>query len=153
MKLNIYLAGLISTDYPESLLWRKIASERIRELGHNPISPMAGKKNLAKQTTDGGITSKVATSKGIILRDYRDLRRADVIVANLETFGCRRPLVGTLFELAWAWQLNVPVVAIVAPDNYLFRQHPFISESVAFFKETVIHAVETACDYFGAETE
>ena len=50
------------------------------------------------------------TARDIILRDYNDVLAADIVLVNLNTFGCPRPLLGTIFELAWVWQLYSVVI-------------------------------------------
>ena len=71
------------------------------------------------------------------------------MLTHLETFGSARPLVGTIAELAWAWDQRTPVVAICAKDNYLMRKHPFISEFVSMYVETEEEAIEFLRRYYG----
>jgi len=140
MKPSVYLAGLISTDYPESLAWRETA-QGLLEPEFKVLTPLRDKHNLQHTTPDGGLTSLQWTSKSIILRDRADVEEATVILAHLENFGSPRPLLGTIYELGWAWELNKPVVAIAAADNYLMRRHPFVAETVSFYAETLLDAV------------
>lgn len=144
---TIYLAGFISTDYPESLSWRLIAEARFADVFH-VLSPMRGKERLKSQTTDGGITTTVNTSKDIILRDWNDVKRSDVILMHLENFGSPRPLIGTVSEMAWAWQLQKPIVGIANEGNYLMRNHPFVKESVAHYLPTVEEAIDFAASFY-----
>lgn len=137
---KVYLAGLISTDYPESLAWRKHAAVY---LDSETISPMRDKQNLADRTTDGGLTATDLTGADIITRDYHDVSRCDVILVHLETFGSPRPLIGTVCELAWAWQMRKPIVAVVNEDNYVMRNHPFISQMVNHYFTNL----SEACDF------
>lgn len=136
MKRVVYLAGLISTDFPESLAWRERIAPKLTWLGFSVRTPMQGKKNLKNETVDGGINSTSLTSRDIILRDRRDVREADIILAHLESFGSPRPLLGTIAELAWAWDQRVTVIGIAAEDNYLMRKHPFMAEFIAHYVST-----------------
>ena len=138
---KIYLAGLIATDYPESLEWRERAEDKL--LHFDVLSPMRGKANLQDESGDGGITSFTATSKDIILRDYNDVLAADILLVNLNTFGCPRPLLGTIFELAWVWQLRKRCIAICDKGNYLMHEHPFLKETISHYFETL----EAACRF------
>ena len=138
---TVYLAGLISTHAPESLAWRLKAEEALSGAAE-VLTPLRGKENLFKETNDGGVTSNVLTASDVILRDYRDIRRSDVILANLELFGSDRPLLGTIMELAWAWDYKIPVVAIARPVNILMRTHPFISSAVSHY----VHDLDAAVD-------
>jgi nucleoside 2-deoxyribosyltransferase len=145
----IYLAGLISTDVIESLEWRKRVAPILQESGFEVRTPLSGKQNLKTDSPDGGITSLSSNSKSICLRDRRDVSECDIMLVHLETFGCERPLVGTIAELAWAWDQRTPVVAICKADNYLMRRHPFISEFVSMYVETEEEAVEFLRRYYG----
>jgi nucleoside 2-deoxyribosyltransferase len=145
----VYLAGLISTEYPESLEWRKRLEPLLQDSGFEVRTPLFGKQTLKTDSPDGGITSGSATAKSICLRDRRDVREADIVLAHLETFGSPRPMVGTIAELAWCWDQRTPVVAICARDNYLMRKHPFISEFVSHYVENEEEAVEFLRRYYG----
>lgn len=149
MKRIVYLAGFISTDYPESIEWRNRVTPVLEEAGFEVRNPLAGKGNLKCLTTDGGITTTVTSNKSIVLRDRRDVREADIVLAHLENFGSPRPLVGTITELGWAWDDQTPVVAVAAKENYLMRNHPFISEFVSQYWETIDDAVDYIIRYYG----
>lgn len=149
-KRVVYLAGLISTDCPESLEWRLRIAEKLEAAGFEVRTPLAGKKDLKSKTNDGGITSTTTTNRAICLRDRRDVRESDVILASLELYGSNRPLVGTLVELGWAWDDKTPVIAAVKEDNYLMRQHPFISEFVTKYEPTVEDAADFIIRYYGS---
>jgi len=139
---KVYLAGLISTERPASLQWRLDIAPKLQELGAYILSPMRGKQNLAKTSKDGGITDPALSPKDIILRDFDDVKRADIILVHLDTFGSDRPLTGTIYELGWAWQMQKPVVAIAAANNLLMRNHPFVKETIAHYCETQDEALE-----------
>jgi nucleoside 2-deoxyribosyltransferase len=141
MTPTVYLAGLISTEYQASIAWRDIAATKLVAAGWRVLNPMRGKKNLAAVSRDGGITSNLS-AKSILLRDYNDVRQATVILALLETFDSKRPLVGTLIELGWAWEHHIPVVAVARKKNYLMRKHPFIAEFVSHYCESLPEALD-----------
>jgi nucleoside 2-deoxyribosyltransferase len=146
---KIYLAGLISVDYPESLAWRTRIAPRLEEIGFEILTPLHGKKNLKAHTPDGGITSTMSSSKSIILRDRRDVRECDVVLAHLEDFGSPRPLLGTIAELAWCWDQRTPVVGIARPDNILMRKHPFMVEFISEYVKDEDEAVAFLKRYYG----
>lgn len=151
MKRIVYLAGLISTDYPESLDWRDRVTLVLEAAGFDVRNPLAGKGNLKCATSDGGITTTVTSNKSIVLRDRRDVRESDVILAHLSTFGSPRPLVGTIVELGWAWEDQTPIVAVAAADDYLMRKHPFISEFVTQYWADLDEAVDFIIRYYGTK--
>ena len=138
---SIYLAGLISTQKPESLSWRIEAESKLKDIA-NILSPMRGKENLVKTSKDGGITDPSLTPKDIIYRDFGDVKEADVILVHLDNFGSERPLTGTIYELGWAWLLQKPVVAIASEDNKLMRTHPFVYDTVAHYCATLDDAID-----------
>jgi nucleoside 2-deoxyribosyltransferase len=145
----VYLAGLISTDYPESLIWRVEVTPMLEAHEFDVLSPMRGKENLVLQSPDGGITDPNLTSKDIILRDYHDVVSSDIILMHLENFGSPRPLLGTICELAWAWEMKKPIVAIAHSDNKLMRSHPFVKEAVSHYCSTVSEAIDFTAHHFG----
>lgn len=144
---TVYLAGLISTSRPDSLYWRLEAEQQLKDWC-TILSPMRGKHELVKTSKDGGITDPALTPKDIILRDYNDVQESDVILAHLDDFGNERPLLGTIYELGWAWQLRKPVVAIASPDNGLMRTHPFVRDTVAHYCENLNDAVNILRRHF-----
>lgn len=78
----IYLAGLISTEKPESIKWRKEAEALLslyRRVQIQVLSRMRGKSALDKNSADGGVTMNGLTEHDVILRDYGDVSEADVI--------------------------------------------------------------------------
>lgn len=89
---------------------------------------------------DGGVTDPFLTSRDIIFRDYWDIRQSDVLLTCLDDFGNSRPLVGTLMELAWAWEARKPVVAFAATP--LMLNHPFVKESVGRYCADLDEAID-----------
>jgi nucleoside 2-deoxyribosyltransferase len=138
---TVYLAGLISTEFPESLYWRERVEPELSQY-FSVLSPMRGKKDLQKTSKDGGLNDPSLDSKDIILRDYSDVKATDIVFAHLDLFGSPRPLTGTVAELAWTWQMQKPVIAIASKTNSLMRNHPFIKEMVAHYFETEGEAVK-----------
>ncbi len=137
----VYLAGLISTDRPQSLEWRDDAAFKLKAgWGIDSLSPLRGKDMTTSK--DGGLSAADHNSKSIILRDYNDIRQADVMLANFNMWGSTRPMVGTLMELAWAWEQKMPVVAVCDKSDRLMRDHPFINECVSHYCETIEEAIE-----------
>jgi nucleoside 2-deoxyribosyltransferase len=145
----VYLAGLISTEYPESLEWRTRIGPILEDSGFEVRTPLAGKTKLASESPDGGITTTTSNSKSICLRDRRDVKECDIMLTNLRTFGSPRPLIGTIAELAWCWDQRTPVVAICDKNDYLMHKHPFISEFVSMYVESEEDAVEFLRRYYG----
>ena len=141
---TIYLAGLIDTTQPQCDTWRKEATDIAKRdmPGMRVWNPLAAHDNLAAMTSDNGITSHDTTSADIILRDYRAVSKCDLIVAHLETWASKRALVGTICELAWAWERQIPIIGVCEETNYMMRKHPFISSFITHYFTTVSAAMD-----------
>jgi len=141
MSFNVYLCGYISGEHlDQCVAWRK---QIIDYFKHDPkwynissticfIDPLCG-KNLKSISSDGN-TSDIP-SRAYMLRDYYNVKNADLIIVNLDTFGGNRPLIGSIYELAWAWETHKPVIAI--GKNNLYIDHPFIQETAVIIVPTV----------------
>jgi nucleoside 2-deoxyribosyltransferase len=141
----VYLAGLISPNYPESLHWRITASVKLASVGFRVIIP----RDMHKARGDG-VDCVSVTARDIVLRDFHDLESADVILANLELFGETRQSVGTHMELGWSWFLKKPVVAVCSEMNRVMRTHPFVTETVAHYFSDLDKAIEFLIHFYGA---
>ena len=140
-----YLAGYISgKKIEECSSWRK----KLREHYDNwkfetkyPIcwlDPLNGKDF---EEIDGeGLHAKGVTPEAIVHRDYQCVKSSDMVIANLDTFGCQRPLTGTMFELAWAYDAHKPVIVIATDENY--TKHPFITETASIIVSSVEELIE-----------
>jgi hypothetical protein len=79
-----------------------------------------------------GLKSNVP-SNAIIHGDYMSVCKADIVVANMNTFGATRPSTGTHWELAWTWQMKKPFVLITEDENY--TKHPFTGQASWIVKD------------------
>jgi len=76
-----------------------------------------------------GLTSSFPPN-AIVHSDYMSVKKADIIVANLDIFGADRPSIGTHWELAWAWMMQKPFILIVPEGKKeIYSKHPFTSQS------------------------
>jgi hypothetical protein len=124
---KIYLAGYISgKKMEECTAWRKRL--RMEYQAHSwPIiwlDPLNGKK--LETIDEEGLESHIP-GKALVHRDYKCVSEADLIIANMNTFGCARPSIGTTYELAWAWFLRKPVIMITEDLSYI--NHPFTKDT------------------------
>ena len=83
----------------------------------------------------------MGTQKGIMSRDFFDVQRADVVIANF--LGAKVPSIGSMFELAWCHQAHKPVVLVMEPEGNV-HDHPFVREACDFRVTTIEEAVATA---------
>jgi len=140
MSLKVYLAGYIQGEVIEECTsWRK----RIREFYDNwkgtgkryPIcwlDPLNG-EDFAEISPDG--LKGVMPPNAIVHKDYTCVEKCDLIVVNMDTFGKKRPLTGTICELAWGWQMHKPIVMITEEIQYI--QHPFLAAFTSWVVPTV----------------
>ena len=138
---KIYLAGLINTKTPRTIEWRENATGVLSSV-FQVLDPLRGESNLE----NNGMTSDI-NSRGIITRDYQDIKDSDVVMVNLTTYGSTRPLLGTMFELAWCWHWHKPVIAFVEDEKDRWMlEHPFVIEVCGeVFKElseAMLHAIK-----------
>lgn len=135
---KIYLCGYISGEkIQECSDWRK----QIRDYfyknpkWHNKIcflDPLCG-KDLKSISLDGNKSE--IPGRAFMLRDYHGVKEANLIIANLDVFGGKRPLIGSLYELAWAFQDHKPVIVIGTDKHYI--DHPFVQETAVLIVPTV----------------
>lgn len=144
---TIYLAGHISTEAPQTLSWRTEAHRLLRSHFHL-LSPLRG-KDLTKDSGDGGLTCTKTTSRDILLRDYYDIKLSDILLVNLAIYESSRPLIGTIAELAWAWEQRKVVVGVIdlGKQGALMANHPFVSEFVTHYFPSLEPAAEFLKEY------
>jgi hypothetical protein len=151
--MTIYLIGYISGEkIKECSEWRKKLRDRYEhwklketyadaKWERYPISwldPLNGK--AFEDIDKDGFIAKGITAEAIMHRDYQSVKKADLLIANLDTFGSTRPLTGSMFELAWAYDAHKPVIVITQDLNYI--NHPFIKETASIIVPTVDELIE-----------
>ncbi len=154
---TIYLAGYISGEKMEECSgWRKklrntydnwksdekplLSLLAKKEDNRYPIcwlDPLNGKE-FATITPDGLKSSVPGTA--LVSRDYWCVRNSNLLIVNLDTFGSERPLTGTIYEMAWAWEFKIPVIAIRGANHY--NVHPFIEDTVKIYVDSVEQLIE-----------
>ena len=148
--MKVYLAGTINTQDDYFQRWRLVASAYLKNHGIMPLSPLAQKEVATSK--DGGITSNIP-SEDILFRDYTMVRSSHLILANLKLVGdsgvkIEKPLVGTFFEMAWAWHDKKPIIAVSEEDNYLFTKHPFLTGTITHRFNTLEEALHNISSYW-----
>jgi len=126
---SIYLAGYISgKKLNECLKWRKDLRLHYKALDWPIIwlDPLNGE--TFKDIDTEGLKCSIP-GKSLVHRDYASVCQANLLVVNLDTFGEIRPLTGTIYELAWAWEQHKPVIIITTERNY--KEHPFIKDTAS----------------------
>jgi nucleoside 2-deoxyribosyltransferase len=133
----VYLAGAIAgTRGVEATGWRHDARRLLSNRDIETLDPMRAKIELARQariSTDFHDYEKNGaffTSKGIMTRDFNDVKRCDALLVNL--LGLAKPSLGTIMELAWAYAFQKPAVVAIEPTGNPHDNHPMIHETMMF---------------------
>lgn len=144
--MRIYLAGYITggENLSKCIEWRrKIRNHYDNWKGTNERYPICWLDPLnsgeGDEISSDGLKSKVPPH-AIVHKDYKSVAIADLIVANMETFGCDRPLIGTISELAWAWDRHIPIVMVTKEKQYI--DHPFTSYFASWYVKSVDELLE-----------
>jgi len=115
----IYLSGPMSgMDKATMCNWREDA--KLYGLNHIWLDPTR-ESNLINEEV------------GCFHRDYSDVKRSDLVLVNL-TQSVDQISIGTMFEIAWAYEMRKPIVLIVNPttSHILYKTHPFIRDCTVF---------------------
>lgn len=149
-KKIIYLCGNISSD-PETYKWREKATELLKDKYRvfNPAANTFNKRliKVHKGEADGFLKDAIARSQRLlIIKDFNLVQTADILLVNVALITPEKPPLGTIFELAWAWLLKKPVIAIIG-DN-LYSVHPFPATVFSATTETVEEACELIHEFF-----
>jgi len=140
---TIYLAGQICED-KGSHVWREGATEILEAMGFGVINPAANHFNreLMGRTENNGeefLRLAIEQSQGILIdKDHALVKKSDIVLVNLQTFPSFKPMVGTLFELAWCYDDKRPVIGIT--DDGPYSRHPFIQRTLSGKAASVLEA-------------
>jgi len=134
----MYLAGGITGyTYNEAVDWRNLFASMIPDV--ECLSPMRGKAFLESEGILGACGQHPLTmERGIFIRDTFDVRRCDLFLANF--LNSTVASIGTIFEIALAFELNKPIIIIMEEKNV--HHHPFINEACSFEVGTFGEAAE-----------
>jgi len=155
----VYLAGAIAgQEYDDAADWR-VKAASILEDSHNikTLSPLRAKATLG-QINNGTISKDhnhykdcgpFFTQKGILTRDFNDVKRADILLVNLR--GLENFSVGTCIELGWAYSFQKPVVVLIDKEN-IHHTHPMVAESLGPFQfDNLYDAIDAVHNILGEE--
>lgn len=152
----VYLAGPIAgIPGHEAIDWRISITEFFRSANIAVRDPMRAKHALATQTLisrtfhDYEKLGTFFTSKGIMTRDFNDVKQSDVLLVNL--LGAQLPSLGTIMELAWAFALQKPCVVAIEKQGNPHDNHPMIEEAIRFRVNSLAEAVNSVAIILGQE--
>lgn len=73
-------------------------------------------------------------SNAIFEGDLLSIRKADILIVNINTFGENRPMVGSFYELGYAKAKEKPYIIIAGKDKIeLANKHPFLNKAMAIY--------------------
>lgn len=143
----VYLAGAIAgipgTDAVE---WRRDVAADLGMRNIETLDPMRHKRALYRPERistdyrDYADRGPFYTSRGIMARDFNDVKRADALLVNL--LGLTKPSLGTCMELAWAYALQKPAVVVMEAAGNPHDLHPMLHEAMPFRVETLEEGVD-----------
>jgi len=160
MKEKIYLIGQISVDRVETYEWRQEVRRFFKDYsdGFEIIDPCDNEfNNTAKNFHNGGSDPqrlKIYKTKGIGLivpKDHSYVLRSTGCIANMNQYDKDKPVIGTLFELAWYYQNPEKCVIGVFdgdPENDVYCNHPFVKETVDIWCKDHMEASQILRDYY-----
>jgi nucleoside 2-deoxyribosyltransferase len=137
---KIYLAGPIAgLTFDDADEWRIRARAELAKANIDGMSPLRGKsylRNLGALTAvcvDEGKAGLLSLPRSIMTRDYYDATSCDVMLVNL--LGATRISIGTMMEVAWAYQKRTPVVCCMEDGNV--HEHAMLHEAIGFRVQTL----------------
>ena len=151
----VYLAGGIANlTGAEVINWRLTAASILIDRNIETLDPMRAKRHRWTSTgvvsanfhdySDAGV---FFTSKGIMTRDFNDVKRCDALLVNL--LGLKQPSLGTIMELAWAFAFRKPAVVAIEATGNPHDNHPMIHEAMPFRVTTLDEAVDAVAVILG----
>lgn len=145
---KVYLAGPIADlSYREATDWRADVKKSLEAWGIHALSPMRNHEHLttvqrlSKTEPQGGDILPTRTSKGIMSRDFYDVRTCDLVLVNL--IGAQRISIGTTMEIAWAYQNRTPIVAAIEVEKTNIHEHGMLNEAIDFRCRDLQEALDT----------
>jgi len=155
MREILYLCGQISVAAPESFEWRK----RVRQYFSNrddfdiidPCMDDFNRELVEKEVEDRAKIYKVKGIKLIVPRDRLYVEKSTIGVCNLNLYDEKKPMIGTMYELAWYF--DAPEKAVIGiykndPKKDIYCNHPFVQRVVDVWTKDEQEACEVLEYYF-----
>jgi len=153
LKHYVYLAGAITgLTYKGATDWREAVAKELDSDKVETLSPMRGKAFLLNAgvlhsgTYDANV---ISSGKGIMRRDHFDCTRASAVLVNLLGSG-ERISIGTVMEVAFAYDHKIPVICVMEQDNK--HNHVMFNEGCTYVVRTLEEAVELIRFLFNDKT-
>ncbi|HEX7060458.1 MAG TPA: nucleoside 2-deoxyribosyltransferase [Woeseiaceae bacterium] len=144
------IAGLTGFDATD---WRARAARSLADRGIETLDPMrakmvlAGQERISSTFRDYEHYGAFFRSRGIMTRDFNDVKRCDALLVNL--LGLTKPSLGTIMELAWAYAMQKPAVVAIEPEGNPHDGHPMIHEAIPFRVASLDEAIDSVAVILG----
>lgn len=128
---SVYLCGPVTgLSYEDARFWRKEAIALLSD-DVEVIDPLRDRNYLMdeQEINSSYDDNLLSTPSMIMTQSYLDVQRADALLVNLD--GAERISIGTMFELAWGWQMRKPCVVIL-DDGENLHDHPMVTQASNF---------------------
>jgi nucleoside 2-deoxyribosyltransferase len=159
LKVNpiVYLAGGIAgLAGKDATDWRVDAAQELWNREIDALDPMRAKEALGRQErisrnfNDYAKNGAFFTSRGIMTRDFNDVKRCDALLVNLLGYAPGdRVSAGTIMELAWAYAFQKPAVVAIEASGNPHDNHPMIHEAMPFRITTLDEAIDAVAVILG----
>lgn len=143
MKHKVYLAGPIAgLNYSGAQNWRSDVAKALDSDRIETLTPMRGKQFLKElgDITKVSYDDVVANSKGVTRRDFNDTVTSSCVFVNL--LGSQKVSIGTVMEIAWAFQARVPSIVIMEKGNV--HEHLMIEEACHYVVDNLEAGIRLA---------
>lgn len=143
-KPSVYLAGPIrGLNYDDATSWRERARIHLKEAGIDAFSPMRAKNYLKNDKNIDSSDSNyemfpLSVPPAVVCRDFNDCTKRDALIVYL--LGAKAVSIGTVFEIAWAYQKRIPVILVMEKSGNP-HEHMFIRQCANFQVETLDEAI------------
>ena len=149
----VYLAGPITgLSFDGANDWRIDASKFFADRGVKALSPLRNKEylkslgELSATCAQEGAAGHLSTPRAIMTRDHFDCTRSTVVLVNL--IGATRVSIGTVMEMAWAFQARVPLVVAIEREGNV-HEHAMVQEAIGFRCNSLEQALATCVAVIG----
>jgi nucleoside 2-deoxyribosyltransferase len=138
----VYTAGhLRGLHYDKATGWLDKVREGIAD-DIELISPMRAKEFLKGQIISGTYEDDlIANKRAVIARDKWDVRRCDVVLANLD-LAPDKVSIGAICEITLAYELRKPVIIIMSDPDSNKNNHPFVTQEASWIVSDLDEAID-----------
>ncbi len=158
MYFQIYACGTMIGWTPEEYTsWREQAYRLFKAYSTDDyvfhlLMPARGEKHLKGKKLAAHIEpheiglTPLNNDHAVFFRDQWDVRRADLVICNLSGATLNEPSTGSKMEMAWAFQLQKPVILVIEADRSNPHEHLFVSNASIARVPSVEEAVRLAVE-------